>query len=196
MSATGIGAPVRRKEDQRFITGKGNYVDDINRPGQTYAVFVRSPHAHAEIKKIDTAAAMKMPGVAAILTGDDLAADKVGGLICGWGITSKDGTPMKAGPHPALAQGKVRYVGDHVCVVIADSYSEAKDAAEKVDVTYNVLPAAVDLATITDAKTAQVHEVAPKNVVYDWHLAHHQDRYRQQPPRSQCHGAARGAWRL
>ncbi len=170
MSVTGIGARVTRKEDQRFITGKGNYVDDINRPGQTYAVFVRSPHAHANIKKVDASAALKMPGVVAVLDGDDLAADKVGGLICGWMIHSKDGSPMKAGPHPALAHGKVRYVGDHVAVVIAESYTQAKDAAEKVEVTYDVLPAAVELGSVTAKGAPQVHEVAPNNVVFDWHL--------------------------
>ena len=97
MSATGIGASVKRKEDIRFITGKGHYVDDINRPGQAYAYFLRSPHAHATIDKIDASAALKAPGVVAIFTGDDIAADKVGGLICGWMIHSKDGSPMKAG---------------------------------------------------------------------------------------------------
>ena len=105
MSATGIGASVKRKEDIRFITGKGHYTDDINRPGQAHAFFIRSPHAHATINKIDASAAAKAPGVVAIFTGDDLAKDKVGGLICGWMIHSKDGSPMKAGAHPALAQG-------------------------------------------------------------------------------------------
>ena len=141
MSATGIGASVKRKEDIRFITGKGHYVDDINRPGQAHAYFVRSPHAHATINKIDFSAAAKMPGVVAIFTGDDIAKDKVGGLICGWAINSKDGSPMKAGAHPALAHGKVRYVGDHVAVVIADTYAQARDAGEKIVVDYGVLPA-------------------------------------------------------
>ena len=145
---TGVGAPVRRKEDHRFITGKGNYTDDINRPGQTYAFFVRSPHAHAKIRKIDTKAAKALPGVVGILTGADLAADKVGGLICGWMIHNKDGSPMSAGAHPALADGKVRYVGDHVAVVIAESLAQARDAAEKVVVDYEVLPAVVDLSLI------------------------------------------------
>ena len=104
MSATGIGAPVRRKEDHRFITGKGQYTDDINRPGQTYAYFVRSPHAHASIKKVDISAALKKPGCLAVFTGDDIAADKVGGLFCGWMITSKDGSPMKPGSHPVLVE--------------------------------------------------------------------------------------------
>jgi aerobic carbon-monoxide dehydrogenase large subunit len=170
MTATGIGAPVRRKEDHRFITGAGKYTDDINRPGQTYAFFVRSPHAHAKIKKIDTKAAKAMAGVVGILTGADLAADKVGGLICGWMIHNKDGTPMSAGAHPALADGKVRYVGDHVAVVIAETLAQARDAAEKVAVDYDVLPAVVELATCTDKSAASIHEVAGNNVVFDFHL--------------------------
>ena len=170
MSATGIGAPVRRKEDQRFITGKGQYTDDINRPGQTYAVFVRSPHAHANIKRIDTSAALKSPGCVAVYTGAEIAADKVGGLICGWMIHSKDGSPMKAGAHPALAQGKVRYVGDHVAVVIGETLAQAKDAAERVTVDYETLPAVVDLAAAQNAGQAQIHAEAPNNTVYQWHL--------------------------
>jgi len=170
MSATGIGASVKRKEDIRFITGKGHYVDDLNRPGQAYAYFVRSPHAHATIDKIDTSAASKSPGVAAIFTGDDIAADKVGGLICGWMIHSKDGSPMKAGAHPALAQGKVRYVGDHVAVVIADTLAQARDAAEKIAVDYGVLPAVSETASAAKPGQAQIHDVAPNNTVYNWHF--------------------------
>jgi carbon-monoxide dehydrogenase large subunit len=170
MTAQGIGASVRRKEDLRFITGKGQYVDDINRLGQTYAVFVRSPYAHATIKSIDTSAASAAPGVVGIYTGADLEADKIGGLICGWMIHSKDGSPMKAGPHPALAQGKVRYVGDHVAIVIADTLAEAKDAAELVAVDYDVHEATVDVATAQAAGRPQVHTDAPNNTVYQWHL--------------------------
>jgi aerobic carbon-monoxide dehydrogenase large subunit len=170
MSATGIGAAVRRKEDHRFITGKGHYTDDINRPGQTYAFFVRSPHAHATIKKIDTAAAAKMPGVIAIFTGADTAAAKISGHICGWTVHSKDGSPMKAAPGTALATGKVRYVGDEVAVVIAESYTQAKDAAEKVAVEYGVLPAVIDPKTAAKPDAAQIHEIAPNNKVFDWHL--------------------------
>jgi len=170
MSATGIGASVKRKEDIRFITGKGHYVDDLNRPGQAYAYFLRSPHAHATIDKIDASAASKSPGVVAIFTGDDIAADKVGGLICGWMIHSKDGSPMKAGAHPALAQGKVRYVGDHVAVVIADTLAQAKDAAEKIEVAYTELPAVTDTAKAASAGQAQIHDVAPNNTIYSWRL--------------------------
>ena len=170
MTDQGIGASVKRKEDLRFITGKGQYVDDINRHGQTYAVFVRSPVAHATIKSIDTAAAMDAPGVVGVFTGADLAADKIGGLICGWMIHSKDGTPMKAGAHPALAVGKVRYVGDHVAVVIADTLDQAKDAAALVDVDYDVHDAVVDLGKSQAAGQPQIHDEAPNNTVYQWHL--------------------------
>ena len=170
MSATGIGAPVRRKEDFRFITGKGQYTDDINRPGQTHGAFLRSPHAHANIKKLDISGAQKAEGVIAVLTGDDLAKDGVGGLICGWMIHSKDGSPMKAGGHPALAQGKVRYVGDHVAVVIAETLAQARDAVEKIHVDYELLKPVIDMAHATDSGSPVIHDVAPDNQVYDWHL--------------------------
>jgi carbon-monoxide dehydrogenase large subunit len=170
MSATGIGATVRRKEDQRFITGKGRYTSDVSRPGQTHACFVRSPHAHARIKRIDAKAAMAMPGVLAVLTGADLAGDKLGNLICGWMVHSKDGTAMKMAPHPALAQTKACHVGDPVAVVIAETLTQAKDAAEKVGVDYEVLPAVADPAQAQSASAAQIHEAAPKNTIYQWHL--------------------------
>src|SRR5271166_1534352 len=170
MSATGIGASVKRTEDIRFITGKGHYVDDVNRPGQAYAYFLRSPHAHATIDKLDTSAATKAAGVVAIFTGDDIAADKVGGLICGVTIFSKDGSPMKAGAHPALAQGKVRYVGDHVAVVIAETLAQARDAAEKINVQYTELPAVVDIKTAARTGQPAIHDVASNNTVYNWHL--------------------------
>ena len=127
MAESLFGAAVKRVEDQRFITGNGNYVDDINRPGQLYAYILRSPHAHARLNSVDTGAAKAADGVVAVFTGDDM---QVGGLPCGWQIHSQDGSPMVEPPHPALAQGKVRYVGDQVAVVIADSLTKAKDAAE------------------------------------------------------------------
>jgi carbon-monoxide dehydrogenase large subunit len=170
MSETGLGASVKRKEDIRFITGKGHYVDDVNRAGQAYAYFLRSPHAHATIDKIDVSKALTSKGVVAVFTGDDIAADKVGGLICGWMIHSKDGSPMKAGAHPALAQGKVRYVGDHVAVVIADTYAQARDAAEAIEVDYTELPAVVDPAKATEPGQPAIHDAAPNNTVFNWHL--------------------------
>ena len=166
----GIGEAVKRKEDRRFLTGKGRYTDDINRPGQAHAYFLRSPHAHARINGIDTAAAAASPGVLAVLTGEDLKADGLGGLICGWMIHSKDGSPMNAGPHPALADGKVRYVGDHIAVVVADTYAQAKDAAEKIEVDYDELPAAVSTADATSDGQPLVHDEIAANRVYDWEL--------------------------
>src|SRR5271154_3709311 len=170
MSATGIGAAVRRKEDQRFITGKGHYTDDISRPGQAAIYFIRSPHAHAKIKKIDTKAAAGMPGVAGVFTGAQFAEDKLGNLICGWTVLSKDGSPMKMAPHAALAVGKANYVGDAVAVVIADTLAQAKDAAEKVIIDYEVLPAVVDSMKAAAKGAPLIHESAPNNTIYNWHL--------------------------
>ena len=163
-----IGASTRRKEDYRFLTGAGQYTDDINQMNQTYAVFLRSPHAHAKIVSIDATAAKAAPGVVAIYTGTDLPTT-VGGLPCGWLITSTDGTPMKEPKHPLLAQGKVRHVGDQVAVVIAESIAQAKDAAELIEVDYQVLPAVVDTGSAATATTA-VHDEAPNNVCYVWAL--------------------------
>src|SRR4029077_20688915 len=142
----GIGAAARRKEDLRFLTGRGNYVADIMRPGTVGGVFVRSPHAHARIKSIDPGAALAMPGVLAVFTGADLKTDGVNGLPCGWGIKGKNGQPMKEPPHPALAQSKVRYVGDAVAFVVAESMQQARNAAEALVVDYDVLRAVVSLA--------------------------------------------------
>ncbi len=170
MSATGIGAAVRRKEDRRFITGTGHYTDDINRPGQVFAYFVRSPHAHATIRSIDVKSATAMPGVLAVLTGAELGADKIGNLICGWMIHSKDGSPMKMAAHPALANGKACHVGDPVAVVLATTLAQARDAAEKVKVEYAVLPAVTDPAAAQKQGAPQIHDVAANNTIYQWHL--------------------------
>jgi carbon-monoxide dehydrogenase large subunit len=170
MTDMGIGRAVKRTEDLRFITGKGHYLDDFSRPHQVYAAFVRSPHAHAEIKKINKAKALKVPGVVAVLTGEELAADKIGTLICGWVIKGKDGSPHKAPPHPALAVGKVRYVGDHVAVVLGDTLAAAKDGAEAVEVDYKALPAVVDTASAHKSGQPQIHTEAPNNLCYDWEL--------------------------
>src|ERR671918_155323 len=170
MATDGIGASVRRKEDRRFITGRGRYTDDIDRPGQAYAYFVRSPHAHARITGIDKSPAEAAPGVLAVLDGDDVKAAGWGGLICGWMVKSKDGSDMKAGPHPLLAQGKVRYVGDHVACVVAETYHQARDAAELVEVDYDVLPAVASTAHARDQGQPQVHDDIARNTVYEWEL--------------------------
>ncbi|MGH6701952.1 MAG: xanthine dehydrogenase family protein molybdopterin-binding subunit, partial [Bradyrhizobium sp.] len=168
MSVEGIGARVLRKEDKRFITGKGRYVDDIRLHGMTYAAFVRSPHPHAKVRGVDTAAALKLPGVVAVLTGKELVEDKIGNLICGWMIHSKDGSPLKMAPHPALAAGTVNHVGDAMAVVIGETLAQARDAAEKVKVDYELLPAVTDPAKAKSGP--QIHEVAPKNTIYEWSL--------------------------
>jgi len=170
MGVEGIGARVTRKEDRRFITGKGRYVDDVKVYGATHAHFVRSPHAHARVKSIDTAAAAKMPGVVAVLTGREIVDDKVGNLICGWMIHSKDGSPMKMGAYPALAPEVVRYVGQAVAVVIAETKNQARDAAEAVVVTYEELPAVVSVKAAIAPGAPQLHPEAPGNVIYDWSL--------------------------
>src|SRR5512134_93156 len=163
-----IGRAVRRREDVRFLTGTGQFTDDVVQPNQTRAVFVRSPHAHARIRGIDTAKAKAAAGVLAVYTGDDLQG--VNGLPCGWLITSTDGTPMKEPPHPVLAKGKVRYVGDPVVLVIAETLAEARDAAEQVEVDYEVLPAVVDAVAALQAGAPQIHDEAPGNKCYTWAL--------------------------
>ncbi|WP_206931193.1 xanthine dehydrogenase family protein molybdopterin-binding subunit [Roseococcus thiosulfatophilus] len=164
----GIGASVKRKEDLRFLSGRGQYTDDINRPGQAHAYILRSPHAHARIKGVDTAAAAAMPGVAAIYTSADLAA--IGGIPCGWQIHNKDGTPMAEPKHPVLAEGKVRHVGDPVAVVVAETRQQARDAAEHIHVDYEVLPASVTMAQAQAPGAPAVHDDNPSNLCYDWHI--------------------------
>ncbi len=165
-----VGAAIARKEDRRFLVGAGRYVDDITRPHQTHAVIVRSPHAHAKIVSIDTSKAAAAPGVVAVFTGHDIAADKVGGIPCGWLVKNKDGTPMVEPPHPALVADVVRHVGDQVAVVIAETKAQAKFAANLVEVEYDVLPAAATIADAVAEGAPLVWEQAPGNTCYDWHL--------------------------
>ena len=170
MGTEGIGARVVRKEDKRFITGKGRYTDDISVPGMKHAVFVRSPVAHAKIKSIDTSAAAAKPGVVAVLTGAEIVADGIGNLICGWAITSKDGTPMKMGAWPALAPEVVRHVGQAVAIVIADSHSIAADGAEAVKIEWEELPPVTDAVAALKPGAPQLHPEAENNLIYDWEL--------------------------
>ncbi|TIU54246.1 MAG: xanthine dehydrogenase family protein molybdopterin-binding subunit [Mesorhizobium sp.] len=170
MGIEGVGARVARKEDKRFITGGGRYVDDMVVPGMKHAVFVRSPHAHAQIKKIDVKKAQAMPGVVGVLTGKELKADGIGNLICGWMIHSKDGTPMKMGAWSPLAVDKVRYVGDAVVIVVADTKGQARDAAEAVEITYKELKAVVEATKAIQPGAPQVHAEAENNLIFDWEL--------------------------
>ena len=167
---TTVGTPVRRREDYRFLTGQGTYTDDINRPHQLYAYILRSPHAHARVSGIDTTAAARAPGVAAIFTGKDMTADGVGGLPCGWQVHSKDGSPMAEPPHPPLATDRVRHVGDPVAVVIAETLEQAREAADQIQVDWTEEPAVVDPGEALKPQAPQVFADVPGNLCYDWSL--------------------------
>jgi len=163
-----IGESLRRKEDYRFLTGAGQYTDDIVLANMAQCFFVRSPHAHAKIRSIDKTAALAAPGVIGILDGQDVAADKINGLPCGWLITSTNGEPMKEPPHPILAFEKVRYVGDHVAMVVAETYEQARNAAELVVVDYEPLAAVVDVRDAQAPGAPVIHDMAPNNQCYKW----------------------------
>jgi carbon-monoxide dehydrogenase large subunit len=163
-----IGQSIRRKEDVRFLTGAGQYTDDVNFAHQTSGYFLRSPHAHAKIRSIELTKARAAPGVVAIFTGADLTG--VNGLPCGWLITGSDGKPMNEPPHPVLAQGKVRHVGDQVALVIAETMHQAKDAAELIDVDYEMLPSVVNCVEALKPGAPQIHDQAPGNKCYTWAL--------------------------
>ncbi len=165
-----VGQSVVRREDARFLTGVGQYTDDITLHGQSHGFFLRSPHAHAKIVSLSTATAAAAPGVLGIYTGEHFKT--IGGLPCGWGINNIDGTPMKEPKHPVLAGyagGKVRYVGDRVALVVAETLEQAKAAAMMIEVGYEVLPAVIDLASVNSV-ASQVHDDAPDNRCYRWQI--------------------------
>ncbi len=168
--STGIGDAVKRKEDKRFTTGKGKYTDDVRNDNQAYAAFVRSPHAHARVTGIDASVALAMDGVIDVLNGAQLTGDGIGNIICGWAVTSKDGSPMNMGAWSALATEKVRYVGDAVAVVIAETQALARIAAEAVEVSYEQLSVAASIAAAMEADAPEIHENAPGNLIYDWEI--------------------------
>jgi carbon-monoxide dehydrogenase large subunit len=162
----GIGASVLRVEDPKFLRGKGCYVSDISLPGELHCVLLRSPHAHARIKSIDAAAAKASPGVVAVLTGADMAADKIGPMAPLWAIATSDGKPMAEPPRWALARDTVRHVGEAVAAVIAETRAQAEAAAELVDVGYEPLPAVIDGRKAIEKNAPQLHESAPGNVCF------------------------------
>src|SRR6516225_2570782 len=170
MKQFGIGQPVRRVEDRRFITGRGNYLDDISRSRQAYAFMLRSPHAHARIRAVDTTAAASTPGVLAVFTGGDLALDGLGTIPCLSAVTSGDGSPSVLPPHPAIARDRVRHVGDTVAMVVAENLAAARDAAELVAVDYEPLPAAVDPVRAMEPGQPLVWDDAPGNLSFDWEV--------------------------
>ena len=162
----GIGASTKRREDVRFLTGKGRYTDDFSRHGQTYVAFVRSDVAHGRIRSIDTSAAAAMPGVLKVFTSEDFAS--AGGIPCGWQIDDRAGDPMKEPKHPILAEGKVRHVGDPYAAVVAETLAQARDAAEAVVADIEELPAVVDMRAALEPGAAAVHDDHPNNLCFDW----------------------------
>src|SRR3954451_18926685 len=133
MRQFGIGQPIRRVEDRRFLTGSGRYLDDIARPRQAYAALLRSPHAHAHIRAVDTEAALRAPGLVAVLTGEDLARDRVGAIPCVSAVSNRDGSQMARPPRRALARDWARHVGDAVALVVAETAAQARDAADLIE---------------------------------------------------------------
>ena len=163
---SGIGASPKRREDVRFLTGTGNYTDDINLNNQAYVHFLRSDVAHGKINGIDTTAAAAMPGVIRIFTGADF--EGVGSIPCGWQVTDRHGEPMQEPAHPVLAQGKVRYVGDAIAAVVAESREEARDAAEAIELDIEELPAVIDMKEAVKEGAPKVHDDLTSNLCYDW----------------------------
>ena len=158
-----FGQSIKRREDPRFITGKGHYTDDLKLPGLTYAAFVRSPHAHAHIRSIDTARAVKHPGVVAVFTGKDMTG--VNSLPCGWLLPE-----LKVPPHMPLISDVTRHVGDPVAIVIAENQEAALDAAELVQVDWEVLPSVTSTEKATAKGSPQLHAVAPDNIAFKWQI--------------------------
>ncbi len=164
MEKFGVGQGVRREEDPRLLRGHGQYVNDVSLPDQTYAIMLRSPYAHAEIASIDTAAAEAAPGVVAVFTGADVAADNLGvpGMPAKW--KRPDGDPMEYRPQPPLAVGRVRYVGDPVALIVAETLHQARDAAELVNVDYQDLPSVTDTAQTVEADAPVIWGDSPDNI--------------------------------
>ena len=170
MAKFGLSQSIRRVEDPRLLKGGGRYTDDVAVPGLAQGYVLRSPHAHARIAGIDAAAAKAMPGVLGIWTGADLAAAGIGHLPCLAPVESIDGSPTSDTPRRALAEGFVRHVGDPVAFIVAETHQQARDAAEAIEVDYETLPAATDLATATEPGQPQVWDSAPGNACFDWHV--------------------------
>ncbi|WP_127112370.1 xanthine dehydrogenase family protein molybdopterin-binding subunit [Shimia sediminis] len=170
---SGIGASPKRREDVRFLTGNGNYTDDINVHGQAYVHFLRADVAHATINGLDTSAAEAMPGVVKIFTGDDFA--EVGGIPCGWGVTDRHGEPQQEPKHPIIAHGKIRHVGEIVAAVVADSLEQARDAAEAIELDLSDLPAVVNMKSAAEDGATKVHDDLTSNVCYDWVFGNGED---------------------
>src|SRR6516225_9187779 len=165
----GVGQPVRRKEDDTLVRGKGKYTDDFNLPGQAYAWIVRSSHAHGLIKGIVTSAAKAMPGVLGVCTGADLVAAGYSPFTCGLPLKNRDGSPLKQTNRTALMTDKVRYVGDPIAFVVAETLAQARDAAEAVEVDIDPLPAVTDPEEAAQPGAPQLYDHIANNVALDYH---------------------------
>ena len=170
MTKFGLAQPVRRVEDPRLLKGNGSYTDDVSPAGTLHGIVVRSPHAAAKILSLDTTAAKAVPGVVAVYTSADLNADGIGGLPCAVSLNNRDGSKQISPPHPVLADGATRHVGDPVAFVVGNTAAAARDGAEAIAIEYDVLPSVTDLATAMDAGQPQVWPEAPNNRVFDWEI--------------------------
>ena len=166
----GVGQPVRRKEDDTLVRGKGKYTDDFSLPGQAYAWMVRSSHAHGLIRRIDTTSARSMPGVLGVWTGADLAAANYNPFTCGMPLKSRDGSPLLQTNRPALVSDKVRYVGDPVAFVVAETVTQARDAAEAVELDIDPLPAVTNAEEAAKPGAPLLYDHIPNNVALDYHF--------------------------
>lgn len=165
-----IGKSIKRVEDKRFITGKGKFTDDIVLPQMTYGYILRSPYAHARIKSIETTKALDHPGVVAIFTGSDIKNANINGVPCGWQVNFKNGDKMHEPSHPLLVADKARHVGDSVAIVIAENRYFARDAADLIQVDYEVLDAVVSPKIAAQSESPRVHDELPNNLAFDWSL--------------------------
>ena len=162
----GVGQPVRRKEDDTLVRGKGKYTDDLNLPGQAYAVIVRSTHPHGMLKKVDTTEAGKMPGVLGVWTGEDLSG--YGPMTCALSLKNADGSALRSTQRLPLATGKVRHVGDPVAFVVAETTAQAKDAAEAIELDIEPLEAVIDASAAAAPGAPQLYDELPGNLVLDF----------------------------
>ncbi len=170
MPKFGVGQPASRVEDARFLTGHGRYIGELELPGQLHGAVLRSPHAHAAIRSMDTSAAERAPGVVTVITGEDLARDGIGHLPCVMAVTSRDGSEAVIPPRPALARERVRHVGDPVAMVVAETAVQAGNALELIEVDYDMLDAVTDTAGALEDGAPQIWEQAPGNLCFDWEL--------------------------
>ena len=170
MTKFGLAQPVRRVEDPRLLKGGGRYTDDISLPAMLHGIVLRSPHAAARIVALDTSAAAAVPGVMAVYTAADLNGDGIAPMPCAVKVKNRDGSDQVAPPHPALADGVVRHVGDPVAFVVAETAAAARDAAELIAVDYETEPANTDLARAMEPGTPLVWPDAANNVAFDWQI--------------------------